>query len=280
MSIRPMPAVLAICLSAALPSSVASAQGEVLTNDALVQMVNGKVAKALIVTKIQTSPNTFDVTVRGLASLSRSKVPADLIKAAMLRAPKNAADAGKEVLTNSDVVEMSSANLARELIVSKIQMTKSAFDLTTTGLVGLQQNKIHPEIIKAMMAVPVPTETDLASELKDTGSISLYGVQFDTGDATIKPESAAVLAPVGAMLKSQPALKIEIRGHTDNVGAPAANLRLSQARALAVKTYLVETFGIAAARLTAAGFGDTKPVGDNATEDGRTRNRRVELVKK
>jgi outer membrane protein OmpA-like peptidoglycan-associated protein len=130
------------------------------------------------------------------------------------------------------------------------------------------------------MAVPVPTETDLASELKDTGSISLYGVQFDTGDATIKPESAAVLASVGAMLKGQPSLKIEIRGHTDNVGAPAANLKLSQSRALSVKTYLVETFGIAASRLTAVGLGDTKPVGDNATEDGRTKNRRVELVKK
>ena len=251
-----------------------------LTNDALVQMVTGKVAKALILTKIQSSPNTFDVTVGGLSSLSRSKVPADVIKAAMLRATKKPADAGKEVLTNGDVVQLSSANVARDLIILKIQSTKSAFDLTTTGLVGLQQNKIHPEIIKAMMAVPVPTETDLASELKDTGSIELYGLQFDTGDATIKSESVAVLAPVGAMLKSQSSLRIEIRGHTDNVGTPAANLKLSQARALAVKTYLVQTFGIAGARLNAVGFGDTKPVGDNATEDGRTRNRRVELVKK
>ena len=267
-------------MSAAVSFSTVRAQGEILTNDALVQMVTGKVAKALILTKIQTSPNTFDVTVRGLASLSRSKVPADLIKAAMLRAPKDRADAGKEVLTNGDVVEMSSANVARELIIAKIQLTKSAFDLTTSGLVGLQQNKIHPDIIKAMMAVPVPTETDLAMELKDTGAIELYGVQFETGDATIKADSAAVLAPVGAMLKSQPALKIEIRGHTDNVGAPAANLKLSQARALAVKTYLVETFGITASRLTAVGLGDTKPVADNASEDGRTKNRRVELVKK
>ena len=269
---RPILAAVAICLSIA--------QGEVLTNDALVQMVNGKVAKALILSKIQSTPNTFDVTVRGLASLSRSKVPADLIKAAMLRAPKLLADDTKEVLTNGDVVEMSTANLARELIIAKIQLTKSAFDLSTSGLVGLQQNKIHPEIIKAMMAVPVPTPTDLASELKDTGSISLYGVQFDTADATIKPESTAVLGPVGEMLKGQPSLKLEIRGHTDNVGTPAANLKLSQARAAAVKTYLVETFGIAPARLTAVGLGDTKPVGDNATEDGRTRNRRVELVKK
>lgn len=279
MPIRLLLAAAALCLTAALPSAILRAQGEVLTNDALVQMVTGKVAKALILTKIQSSPNTFDVTTEGLTSLSRSKVPADVIKAAMLRA-KKPADAGKEVLANGDIVALSNAAVARDLIIFKIQSTKSAFDLSTNGLVGLQQNKVHSEIIKAMMAVPVPTETDLATELKDTGSISLYGVQFETGDATIKPESAAILAPVGAMLKSQPSLRIEIRGHTDNVGMPPANLKLSQARALAVKSYLVETFSIPAARLTAVGLGDTKPVGDNATEDGRTKNRRVEFVKK
>lgn len=279
MPIRLSIAAATLCLTAALPSAILRAQGEVLTNDALVQMVTGKVAKALILTKIQSSPNTFDVTTDGLMSLSRNKVPADVIKAAMLRA-KKPADAGKEVLVNGDVVALSNAAVARDLIIFKIQSTKSAFDVSTNGLVGLQQNKVHSEVIKAMMAVPVPTETDLATELKDTGSISLYGVQFETGDATIKPESAAILSPVGAMLKSQPSLRIEIRGHTDNVGTPPANLKLSQARALAVKAYLVETFGIPAARLTAVGLGDTKPLGDNATEDGRTKNRRVEFVKK
>lgn len=124
------------------------------------------------------------------------------------------------------------------------------------------------------------TAGDLAEALKTTGSIVVRNILFDTGKATIKPESAGVLATIAEVLKSDPALKIEIQGHTDNVGAAAANLKLSQDRAAAVKAYLVQTGGIAATRLTTAGLGDTKPLGDNKTEEGRGQNRRVELVKK
>ena len=123
------------------------------------------------------------------------------------------------------------------------------------------------------------TAMELAKALNDTGSVALHNILFDTGKATLKAESAAALAPVGELLKSDPALKVEIQGHTDNVGQAAANLRLSQDRATAVKAYLVQTFSIPAARLTTAGFGDTKPVAPN-TEAGRAQNRRVELVKK
>ena len=80
--------------------------------------------------------------------------------------------------------------------------------------------------------------------------------------------------------KADAELKLEIQGHTDNVGAAAANLKLSQDRAAAVKAYLVQTFGVAADRLTTAGLGDTKPIADNATDAGRAQNRRVELVEK
>jgi outer membrane protein OmpA-like peptidoglycan-associated protein len=124
------------------------------------------------------------------------------------------------------------------------------------------------------------TAMELAKALGDTGSVALYGILFDTGKATIKPESAKALAPVGELLTSQASLKLEIQGHTDNVGAPAANLKLSQDRAAAVKAYLVKTFGVAADRLLPVGLGDTRPVGDNKTDDGRAKNRRVELVKK
>ena len=116
--------------------------------------------------------------------------------------------------------------------------------------------------------------------LNDNGSVALHNILFDTGKATLKPESAAALAPVGELLKNDAALKLEIQGHTDNVGQAAANLKLSQDRAAAVKAYLVQTFGIPAARLTTSGFGDTKPVAPNTAETGRAQNRRVELVKK
>ncbi len=124
------------------------------------------------------------------------------------------------------------------------------------------------------------TAMELAKALNDTGSVALHNILFDTGKGTLKPESAAALAPVGELLKNDAALKLEIQGHTDNVGQSAANLKLSQDRAAAVKTYLVQTFGITAARLTTSGFGDTRPVGPNTAEIGRAQNRRVELVKK
>lgn len=120
----------------------------------------------------------------------------------------------------------------------------------------------------------------LAEQLAKTGSVALQGITFDTAKAIIKPESKAVLDQIGTLLKNDAALRLEIQGHTDNVGAPTANLTLSQQRAEAVKKYLVDTHAIAAARLTTAGFGDTKPVADNTTDEGRAKNRRVELHKK
>jgi outer membrane protein OmpA-like peptidoglycan-associated protein len=122
--------------------------------------------------------------------------------------------------------------------------------------------------------------TELAAALTANGSVALHNILFDTGKATIKPESASALAPVVEVLKNDAALRLEIQGHTDNVGQPAANLKLSQERAAAVKAYLVQNFAIDAARLTTAGFGDTKPAAPNTTEEGRAKNRRVELVKK
>ena len=124
------------------------------------------------------------------------------------------------------------------------------------------------------------TAMELAKALNDTGSVALHNILFDTGKAALKAESASALAPVGELLKADASLKLEIQGHTDNVGQAAANLKLSQDRAAAVKAYLVQTFGIPAARLTTAGFGDTKPVAPNTAESGRAQNRRVELVKK
>ena len=118
----------------------------------------------------------------------------------------------------------------------------------------------------------------MAEQLKSTGKVTLRGILFDTGKTDIKPESNALLDEVAGMVKKTADLKLRIEGHTDNVGNKPANLTLSKGRAAAVKTALVGR-GIAADRLTTEGYGDTKPVADNATPDGRTQNRRVELVK-
>lgn len=120
----------------------------------------------------------------------------------------------------------------------------------------------------------------MAAELGKSGRVTLHGILFDVGQATIRDSSAALLAEVGALLKSDPTLALEVIGHTDNTGTPAANLTLSRQRADAVKAWLVKTQGIDAARLTTAGRGDTVPVADNSTDAGRAQNRRVELVKR
>lgn len=124
------------------------------------------------------------------------------------------------------------------------------------------------------------TAMELAKILNEQGSVALHGILFDTGQATLRSESTGDLQSVGELLKQQPALRLEIQGHTDNVGAADLNRRLSEARAAAVKQYLVANFAIASHRLMTAGFGDSQPVGDNKTEQGRAANRRVELAKK
>jgi outer membrane protein OmpA-like peptidoglycan-associated protein len=117
-----------------------------------------------------------------------------------------------------------------------------------------------------------------ADEISKTGHASVYGIEFDTGKATIKPQSEKVLGDVLSLLQAQPDWKMKIEGHTDSTGTKAGNQILSQQRAAAVVAWLAQN-GIAQARLTAAGLGDSKPIADNSTEQGRARNRRVELVK-
>ena len=119
---------------------------------------------------------------------------------------------------------------------------------------------------------------DLVEKLNKDGFIALY-VNFDTNKATITPDSAKVLDDAANVLKTAATLKVLVGGHTDNVGTPDANQKLSEERAKAVMAALVQR-GIPADRLTAQGFGQTMPIADNRTEDGRAKNRRVELVKK
>jgi outer membrane protein OmpA-like peptidoglycan-associated protein len=108
--------------------------------------------------------------------------------------------------------------------------------------------------------------------------IVTHGINFDVDKATIKPESMGTLNMIVGVMKDNPDLKFEIDGHTDNSGAAAHNLTLSQQRADAVKTQLVG-MGIDDSRLSTKGFGDTRPISDNNTPEGKANNRRVEFVK-
>lgn len=123
------------------------------------------------------------------------------------------------------------------------------------------------------------SEKSIYDELNAKGRWATQGILFDTGKSNIKLESTPTLKKIAATLKQHPELKVEIQGHTDNVGKADANLKLSQARAEAVKATLTKEYGVGEGQLTAKGYGDTKPSVDNKTSEGRANNRRVELVK-
>lgn len=118
----------------------------------------------------------------------------------------------------------------------------------------------------------------IAKELNEKGTIALYGILFDTAKTDIKPDSQKMIKAIADALNSAPQMKVEIAGHTDNVGGADYNQKLSEARAASVQKALID-LGIKAERLAAKGYGNTKPLADNATEDGRAKNRRVQLTK-
>ena len=133
---------------------------------------------------------------------------------------------------------------------------------------------------KAPMAQHIVADAAaFANDLKATGHVAVYGILFDTGKAVVKPESRPALEEVAKLLKSDPALRLWVVGHTDAVGKVDDNMRLATARAEAVTAELAGAHGVAAARLKGFGVGPLAPVAGNDSEDGRAKNRRVELVR-
>lgn len=118
---------------------------------------------------------------------------------------------------------------------------------------------------------------DMSNALKAEGDVALY-IEFETAKAEILPAGQGVVKEIATLLRNEPALKVSIEGHTDNTGNAAENQRLSQARAEAVMKAVIAQ-GIDAKRLKSAGHGATYPIADNRKEAGRSKNRRVELVK-
>lgn len=123
------------------------------------------------------------------------------------------------------------------------------------------------------------SDKTIYDEIAATGRVATQGILFDTGSDRIRPESAPTLKEIGAMLQAHAELKLSVEGHTDNAGNAADNLKLSEARAAAVKAALVADYGVAATRLGSRGLGSAAPVAPNTTPEGRQNNRRVELVK-
>lgn len=120
--------------------------------------------------------------------------------------------------------------------------------------------------------------TAMEQALNTLGRYDHYGIHFDFGKASIRPDTASMIADIAVTLKNNPTWRLRINGHTDSIGGDAANLVLSEERAAAVKNALVN-LGVSSSRLQSAGLGEKQPKADNDTLQGRALNRRVELVR-
>ena len=125
--------------------------------------------------------------------------------------------------------------------------------------------------------IVIPSASALQTSIQTAGKVDVYGILFDFDKDAVKPDSKPTLDAIGALLAASPQLALNIVGHTDNVGSAAYNLDLSQRRAASVVAALVRDYHVDPQRLTAIGDGDGHPVAANDTEDGRAKNRRVEL---
>ncbi|MGB3543630.1 OmpA family protein [Rubrivirga sp.] len=119
---------------------------------------------------------------------------------------------------------------------------------------------------------------DLYGALEAEGRVVTEGILFNTGSATLQPESFSVVQEIASMMEEHPGLRVRVEGHTDNTGNASSNQSLSERRAEAVRTMLIG-LGVSAGRVEAAGMGASRPIADNGTPEGQRQNRRVELVR-
>jgi OOP family OmpA-OmpF porin len=143
------------------------------------------------------------------------------------------------------------------------------------GQVMIRLDAVAVGALKERMVV---SAAKITRDLTSNGKVALDGILFDFDKATIKPESRPALDEIGKFLSENPQQNIYLIGHTDNAGGFDFNMRLSRARAEAVAADLARTYGVQPGRMTASGVGLQAPLAPNATEEGRAKNRRVELL--
>lgn len=120
---------------------------------------------------------------------------------------------------------------------------------------------------------------EMSKAIGDSGKVALYGIYFDNDKASLRPDSQPTLKEIAKLLSENPKLKLQVVGHTDNQGTPDYNLDLSRRRAASVVQALTGSLGVPASRLSSYGCGPYSPVASNDSDDGKAKNRRVELVK-
>jgi OmpA-OmpF porin, OOP family len=152
------------------------------------------------------------------------------------------------------------------------QLYCKAFNERTIAIVDIVEEKAREQKMVTVKA------EDMAQQIASSGGVALYGIYFDFSKAEINPESSPTLEQIAELLKGNPGLKLLVVGHTDNVGGFTFNMELSQRRAAAVVNELVTKYQVAKSRLTPVGVSFASPIASNKTEEGRAKNRRVQLV--
>lgn len=177
----------------------------------------------------------------------------------------NATIVAKSRYDSSSSYNFMTAKVARPDSEIWILLTGGGYDYT----LNIVEKKAMEQVIQA---------NEMYDAIVKDGFVAL-DIHFDTGKATIRPESQAIVEQISRLLRDHSTLKVSVEGHTDNVGTPGANKKLSEDRAAAVVA-AVGRLGIPVARMSAAGWGQQKPVADNRTEEGRAKNRRVEIMRR
>lgn len=210
--------------------------------------------------------------VEGLFTNIRYRPPANLtVKPSTLQVLRNVENAVKQI---------GGAVMATDSSKETLKLTKDGKELWIEVWADYTGKYILTIVEKAAMTQELVANADaFADGLKTTGHIAVEGIYFETGKSELKTESAAAIAEVAKLLKGNASLKLYVVGHTDNAGALDGNMKLSQDRAQSVVQALVKSHGIEAAHLKAYGSGPYSPVASNDSEEGRAKNRRVELVK-
>jgi len=261
------------------------------------------------VTRAPGEPNNLKAekseTLEGKVTKISYYLPEDRSTLEVFRNYENALkDAGFEVLYtcsdkecggrdfNHEVVEYNSMfgdnyydqrYLAAKLTRPEGDVYVSLYTVKNTTGGGKDRNHIYTQVgvieVAPMEEGMVTVDADaMAKEIFETGSIAIYGIYFDFDKADIKPESTATIKEIATLLEENPDLKLYIVGHTDNKGSLDYNIDLSRKRAGAVVDVLVKEYGIESSRVTPEGLGFLAPVASNKTEEGRAKNRRVQLV--
>ena len=213
-----------------------------------------------------------NVTVEGRKYFIEYKLNKGAVEPGELKIRRNIQDALKKI--GGNVVFDDNFNKTSTIVVKKdgdetwveVRSYNSMYRLTTV-------------VKKAMEQEVVAKAEVMGKDIHATGHVSIYGIYFDTGKAEIQPASDAAIAEIAKLLNNDAALKLYVVGHTDSDGSFDFNMKLSKDRSAAVAAALTGKYGIAVDRMKSHGVASLAPVATNDTEDGKQKNRRVELVK-